>query len=48
MKQSVIYDNQKAVEKALQKLESLPPLVTPTEVGCRRIPAASDELISPV
>lgn len=34
MQQSVIYDDQKAVEKALQKLESLPPLVSPTEVNC--------------
>jgi 3-deoxy-7-phosphoheptulonate synthase len=32
MKQSVLYDDQKAVEKALQKLESLPPLVTPAEI----------------
>ncbi|KAH8144424.1 uncharacterized protein LAJ45_11592 [Morchella importuna] len=32
MKQNVTYDNQKAVEKALQKLESLPPLVTPSEI----------------
>ncbi|KAL0637581.1 hypothetical protein Q9L58_003470 [Maublancomyces gigas] len=32
MQQSVIYDDQKAVEKALQKLESLPPLVSPTEI----------------
>lgn len=36
MKQNVTYDNQKAVEKALQKLESLPPLVTPSEVNWRR------------
>lgn len=32
MKQSVIYDDQVAVEKALRKLEALPPLVTATEV----------------
>ena len=32
MKQSVIYDNQTAVEEALKKLESLPPLVTPHEI----------------
>ncbi|KAL7268973.1 hypothetical protein RUND412_008384 [Rhizina undulata] len=32
MKQNVTYDDQKAVENALRKLESLPPLVTPTEI----------------
>ena len=32
MKQSVLYDDQKAVEEALKKLESLPPLVTPHEI----------------
>ncbi|KAI5803812.1 DAHP synthetase [Geopyxis carbonaria] len=32
MKQNVIYKDQKEVEKALRKLESLPPLVTPTEI----------------
>lgn len=32
MKQSVIYDDQAAVEKALRKLEALPPLVTAMEV----------------
>ncbi|RPA97420.1 DAHP synthetase [Choiromyces venosus 120613-1] len=33
MKQSVSYDDEKAVEKALKKLESLPPLVTAAEVS---------------
>ena len=33
MKQSVIYDDQSAVEKALRKLEALPPRVTATEVS---------------
>jgi len=32
MKQNVKYDNQEAVEQALGKLESLPPLVTPAEI----------------
>lgn len=33
MKQSVIYHDQTAVEEALKKLESLPPLVTPHEIN---------------
>jgi 3-deoxy-7-phosphoheptulonate synthase len=33
MKQNVVYEDQKAVERALQKLESLPPLVTPAEIS---------------
>ena len=32
IKQDVVYDDREAVEKALAKLERLPPLVTPTEV----------------
>jgi len=33
MKQQVIYDDVHAAENALKKLESLPPLVTPTEIN---------------
>ncbi len=33
IKQDVVYDDRAAVEKALEKLERLPPLVTPTEVS---------------
>lgn len=33
IKQDVVYDDRGAVEKALSKLERLPPLVTPTEVS---------------
>ena len=32
MKQNVVYADRHAVERALQKLESLPPLVTPAEI----------------
>ncbi|MCJ1341738.1 Aromatic/aminoadipate aminotransferase 1 [Bachmanniomyces sp. S44760] len=32
IKQDVIYDDRSAVERALQRLEKLPPLVTPTEI----------------
>lgn len=32
MKQSVVYEDRGAVEKALQKLETLPPLVTAAEI----------------
>ncbi|KAF8475992.1 DAHP synthetase [Kalaharituber pfeilii] len=32
MKQSVVYEDKTAVEEALKKLESLPPLVTPHEI----------------
>lgn len=32
MKQTVTYSSRPAVESALRKLESLPPLVTPTEI----------------
>ncbi|KAK7207219.1 DAHP synthetase [Myxozyma melibiosi] len=31
--QDVVYDNEKAVEKALEKLEALPPLVSPYEIN---------------
>ena len=32
IRQDVVYDDRKAVQKALTKLERLPPLVTPTEI----------------
>ncbi|KAI4123822.1 MAG: hypothetical protein LQ338_005082 [Usnochroma carphineum] len=32
IKQDVVYDDRQAVEKALTKLERLPPIVTPTEI----------------
>ena len=32
IKQDVVYEDRQAVERALAKLQKLPPLVTPTEV----------------